>query len=147
QGLDAPLASQCAATIDHLATYHFKNSSKDVPPMRALKTHLAANPTLLSSLMSTLFNILLFDSMSNNTANQWAVTRPILSLLLADEQAFNNYKEHLTASQAPQNQPRLQEAFSKLLSDVQRNLESTNRDRFTQRLTTFRIGVRQFLTM
>ncbi|CAM9146814.1 unnamed protein product, partial [Choristocarpus tenellus] len=110
QGLDAPLASQCAAAIDHLATYHFKHSGKDVPPMRALKAHLAANPTLLSGLMSTLFNILLFDSMSNNTANQWA--------------AFSAYKEHLTASQAPQNQPRLQEAFSKLLSDVQPNLES-----------------------
>ena len=54
--------------------------------MLALKAHLALEPALLSGLMETLFNILLFESMSNNTANQWAVTRPILSLLLADEQ-------------------------------------------------------------
>ncbi|CAN0539666.1 unnamed protein product, partial [Ectocarpus sp. 12 AP-2014] len=72
QGLDAPLASQCAATIDHLATYHFKNASKDTPAMLVLKGHLSREPALLSGLMETLFNILLFESMSNNTANQWA---------------------------------------------------------------------------
>ena len=54
--------------------------------MLALTAHLSREPALLSGLMETLFNILLFESMSNNTANQWAVTRPILSLLLADEQ-------------------------------------------------------------
>lgn len=86
QGLDAPLASQCAATIDHLATYHFKHRAKEIPAMHALKAHLSREPALLYELMETLFNILLFESMSNNAANQWAVTRPILSLLLADEQ-------------------------------------------------------------
>ncbi|CAN0452221.1 unnamed protein product, partial [Laminaria digitata] len=147
QGLDAPLASQCAATIDHLASFQFKNAAKDAPAMLALTAHLSREPALLSGLMETLFNILLFESMSNNTANQWAVTRPILSLLLADEQAFNKYKNKLTESQSVANRPQLQEAFTKLLADVQRNLESTNRDKFTQRLTTFRISVRQFLTM
>ncbi|CAN0247866.1 unnamed protein product, partial [Scytosiphon promiscuus] len=61
--------------------------------------------------------------------------------------AFNKYKNKLTESQSVANRPPLQEAFTKLLADVQRNLESTNRDKFTQRLTTFRISVRQFLTM
>lgn len=62
-------------------------------------------------------------------------------------QAFNKYKNKLTESQSVANRPLLQESFTKLLADVQRNLESTNRDRFTQRLTSFRISVRQFLTM
>lgn len=62
-------------------------------------------------------------------------------------QAFNNYKNQLVESQSTANRPLLLEAFTKLLADVQRNLESTNRDRFTQRLTSFRISVRQFLTM
>ncbi len=53
--------------------------------MQALKAHLAANPNLLSGLLNTLFNILLFDSTHNQTATHWAVTRPILSLMLADE--------------------------------------------------------------
>ncbi|CAM9898423.1 unnamed protein product, partial [Ectocarpus sp. 6 AP-2014] len=110
QGLDAPLASQCAATIDHLATYHFKNASKETPAMVVLKGHLSREPALLSGLMETLFNILLFESMSNNTANQWA--------------AFNKYKNKLTESQSVSNRQPLEEAFAKLLADVQRNLES-----------------------
>lgn len=62
-------------------------------------------------------------------------------------QAFNKYKNKLTESQSVSNRQPLEEAFAKLLADVQRNLESTNRDKFTQRLTSFRISVRQFLTM
>lgn len=147
QSSDPSLASQCAATVDHLATFYFSKGSKQTPTSHALKQHLQANPNLLSSLISTLFNILLFDNATNQAANQWAVTQPILSLMLADEAAFNQYKEHLISSQGHENQARLQESFAKLLADVQRNLESTNRDRFTQRLAAFRVTVRQFLTV
>ena len=73
--------------------------------------------------------------------------RPVPSRFHRRRQAFNKYKNKLTESQSVANRPPLQEAFTKLLADVQRNLESTNRDKFTQRLTTFRIAVRQFLTM
>lgn len=84
--LDAPMASQCAAIIDHLATFQFqKGGQGQRQEVQALKAHLMANPNLFSQLLGTLFNILLFDSALNQTANQWAVTRPILSLMLADE--------------------------------------------------------------
>ncbi|CAM9455170.1 unnamed protein product, partial [Phaeothamnion confervicola] len=110
QSLDAPLAAQCAATIDHLATYLFTYGSRELPAVHSLKRHLAANPTLLSGLLATLFNILLFDCHSNQTANQWA--------------AFNAYKEHLLATQSPENAAKLTDALTKLLQDIQRNLES-----------------------
>ncbi|CAM9433151.1 unnamed protein product, partial [Chrysoparadoxa australica] len=119
QSLEAPLASQCAATIDHLATFRFQNAEKNTPAAHALKAHLQATPNLLSSLMSTLFNILLFDSASNQTTNQCVETPPI----------FHEYKQKLIDSQSPENQTKLREAFAKLLSGAQRNLESTNRDR------------------
>ena len=80
-------------------------------------------------------------------ANHWAVTRPILSLLLASEVAFNEYQNQLIATQSIENQEKLREEFSKLTSDIQRSLETTNRDRFTQKLTMFRLNVRQFLTL
>jgi len=155
QSLDAPLAAQCANTIDHLATFLFTHRPSSSPPtttsrhrtpkpaMQALNQHLQAHPTLLSSLMATLFNQLLFGPMSN----QWAVTRPILSLMLCSEQSFTACKEHLISTQSPENQQKLVDAFTKLLADVQRNLENTNRDRFTQRLAAFRLSVRTFLTL
>ncbi len=60
-------------------------SQNQKPEVQALQAHLAANPNLLSGLLNTLFNILLFDSTHNQTATHWAVTRPILSIMLADE--------------------------------------------------------------
>ena len=41
----------------------------------------------------------------------------------------------------------LNEAFQKLLHDVQRSLDNANRERFTQKLVTFRVAVRGFLTL
>ena len=79
--------------------------------------------------------------------NHWAVMRPMLSLMLASESSFISYKENLLSSQGPENQALLNEAFNKLLSDVKPDLESSNRDRFTQKLTAFRVSARSFLTL
>lgn len=79
--LDTLLSAQCASTIDYLATYYFQNRSKDRPPVHALHGHLQAQPDMIFTLLSTLFNKLLFGSV-----NHWAITRPILSLMLASEE-------------------------------------------------------------
>lgn len=73
--------------------------------------------------------------------------RPILSLMLASESSFAAYKDHLLSSQAPENQAKLNEAVNKLLLDVNRSLDGANRDRFAQKLTTFRVAARGFLTL
>ncbi len=92
--------------------------------------------------MSTLLNTLLLTS----HANHWAVTRPILSLMLASEASFAEYQNELLMTQTPENQEKLKDEFSKLTADIQRSVETANRDRFTQKLTLFRLSVRQFLT-
>jgi exportin-7 len=98
---------------------------------------------MMNLLMSTLFNFLLFSS----HANHWAVTRPILSLMLASEDSYTAYRDQLVSSQSPENQIKLTEEFEKLTADIQRSVDTTNRDKFTQRLTLFRINVRQFLAL
>ena len=143
QASDATLSSLCANTIDHVATYYFNNTGKDKPETHALNKHITAQPNLFSSLTSTLFNLLLFGAPQNH----WAVMRPMLSLMLASEPSFTQYKDHLLSSQSPENQTLLNEAFAKLLSDVSRSLDSANRDRFTQKLTSFRVTARGFLTL
>jgi exportin-7 len=71
----------------------------------------------------------------------------MLSLMLASESSFAAYKDHLLSSQTPENQVKLNEALNKLLLDVNRSLDSANRDRFTQKLTAFRVAARGFLTL
>jgi exportin-7 len=105
--------------------------------------HLLAQPSLLSSLTATLFNLLLYGP----SQNYWAVMRPMLSLMLANETSFTQYKDHLLSTQSPENQVKLNDSLNKLLADVSRSLDNANRDRFTQKLTAFRIAVRGFLTL
>jgi len=140
--LEATIVSQSAATIDHLATYYFSNQDKDWPAIHALKAHLALQPDMLPTLLGVLFNALLFGP----AANHWQITRPVLSLMLADEPAFAKYRDHLVSTQAPENRPKLQEAFQRMLADINRNLEASNRDKFTQRMSQFRLSVRSFIS-
>lgn len=137
------MSAQCASTIDHIATYVFLNQNRDKPVAQMIRTHMASEADIWFQLMSTLMNQLLYAS----HANHWAVTRPILSLLLASEQSFSDYQNQLISTQSIENQDKLREEFSKLTADIQRSLETTNRDRFTQKLTMFRLNVRQFLTL
>ena len=111
--------------------------------MQLIRSHIASEPDILHKLMSTLFNLLLF----NSHANHWAVTRPILSLMLASEESFTDYQNGLIGTQNPENQEKLREEFAKLTTDVQRSVDTANRDRFTQKLTIFRLNVRQFLSL
>jgi len=73
--------------------------------------------------------------------------RPMLSLMLASENSYSQYKAHLLSTQSAENQAKLNEAFDKLTADVNRSLDNSNRDRFTQRLTAFRMSARSFLTL
>ena len=143
QSSDLAVSANSATTIDHIATYMFLNRRKQKPTVLQIQQHLATEPELLNQLMNALFNSLLFASNSNN----WAVTRPILSLMLADENCFTQYKESLISSQLPENKEKLREEFTRLLTDIQPSTETTNRDRFTQKLTVFRLNVRNFLTL
>jgi exportin-7 len=122
-----------------LAPLLFANVFSYLEPLK----HLSAQPNLFSSLTSTLFNLLLFGAPQHH----WAVIKPMLSLMLASESSFKAYKDHLIGTQAPENQQALNEAFHNLLHDVQRSLDNTNRERFTQKLVTFRVAVRGFLTL
>jgi len=143
QSNELTVSSQCASTIDHIATYMFLNQNRDKPTVQLIRSHMQSEPDILPQLMSVLFNSLLFAS----HANHWAITRPILSLMLASETAFTDYQNQLISTQSPENQEKLREEFTRLTADIQRSVETTNRDRFTQKLTLFRLNVRQFLTL
>jgi len=145
QASDALLTSLCANSIDHLCTFYFVNVVKGdkVLAMHNLNKHISVQPNLFSSLTATLFNLLLFGAPQNH----WAVMRPMLSIILASESSLTAYKEHLLSTQTLENQKLLNDAFSKLLHDIERSLESANRDRFTQKLTSFRVSTRSFLTI
>jgi exportin-7 len=138
KGLDTGISTQCASAIDSLAAFYFNNiTAGDAPPSPAalnLARHIGEFPSLFPQILRTLFEIILFE----DAGNQWSLSRPILSLIMTSEQMFSDLRAHILASQAVDQQQRLSQCFDKLMTDVNRNLEPKNRDRFTQNLTTFR---------
>lgn len=141
--VELTVSANCASTIDHVATYMFLNQNRDKNTAQLIRSHMQSNPEILHQLMATLFNSLIFG----NQANHWAMTRPILSLLLASEPSFTDYQNNLIASQPPENHEKLREEFAKLTADIQRSVETANRDKFTQKLSMFRLNIRSFLTL
>ncbi len=51
--------------------------------VQAFAEHLRQRPELLPTLLTTLFEIVLFE----DCTNQWSLSRPMLSLILVNEQA------------------------------------------------------------
>uniref|UniRef100_A0A5B7AV32 Putative exportin-7 isoform X3 n=1 Tax=Davidia involucrata TaxID=16924 RepID=A0A5B7AV32_DAVIN len=138
KGLDANISSQCASAVDSLAAFYFNNITMGEAPTSPaainLARHIAECPSLFPEILKTLFEIVLFE----DCANQWSLSRPMLSLILISEQIFADLKTHILASQPADQHPRLSLCFDKLMADVTRSLDSKNRDKFTQNLTIFR---------
>ncbi|XP_057807952.1 uncharacterized protein LOC131022474 isoform X1 [Salvia miltiorrhiza] len=138
KGLDAGISSQCASAVDNLAAFYFNNiTTGEAPTSPAavnLARHIAECPALLPEILKTLFEIVLFEDCSN----QWSLSRPMLSLILINEQMFTDLKAHILASQPADQHQRLASCFDKLMVDITRSLDSKNRDKFTQNLTVFR---------
>lgn len=138
KGLDSSISSQCASAIDNLAAFYFYNITMGEAPTSPhainLARHIVECPTLFPEILKTLFEIVLFEDCSN----QWSLSRPMLSLILINEQIFADLKAHILGSQPLDQHQRLSLCFDKLMTDVTRSLDSKNRDKFTQNLTIFR---------
>lgn len=138
KGLDTSISTQAASAVDNLAAFYFNNitiaEAPTSPAAVNLARHIAECPTLFPEILKTLFEIVLFE----DCGNQWSLSRPMLSLILINEQIFSDLKAHILGSQPVDQHQRLSLCFDKLMADVSRSLDSKNRDKFTQNLTIFR---------
>jgi len=122
------------AAIGHLMSYYFAQLQKGTEHAARLGQHFQQDPELFSRILNSIFTIVLFEECSN----QWSMTRPMLPLILINPGFYEEYQRKLISSLAPEKQIKMQEAFNKLMDGVENNLETKNRDKFTQNVTTFR---------
>lgn len=134
---DKGISSFAASAIDDLATYRFKQShrKRKEPAYMKLEQHLMSNnqEDIFFNMLISLFSLILFEGASN----LWAFSRPILSLILNHEQYFKQISNNITAQQPDSTRNQVSEAFDSLMENVLPNLETRNRDRFTQNLVFF----------
>ena len=62
---------------------------------QAIGEHLRQRPELFPAILTTLFEIVLFEDCSN----QWSLSRPMLSLILINEQIYAALRQQIIASQ------------------------------------------------
>lgn len=132
------MSSQAASAIDQLAAFLFKQSVKPSEEGRMMLKHVQENAELFPSCLEIIFNMIIHV----DCTNQWSLSRPLLSLILTNEEAYMRIKTRTIQAQAPERQGNVGAAFEKLMNDIRRTLESKNRDRFTQQVTQFRLALR-----
>jgi exportin-7 len=142
EGLQSPevwMSSQSAAAIDHLSAFRFRQTLKDTEHGRMMRAHVEQSPDMFSNCLNIIFAMICHV----DCTNQWSLSRPLLSLILTNEDAFMHLKAQTIQSQAtPERQAAVGLAFETLMKDIQPNIESKNRDRFTQQATHFRLELR-----
>eukprot|EP01105_Mastigella_eilhardi_P023790 TRINITY_DN6052_c0_g1_i4.p1 TRINITY_DN6052_c0_g1~~TRINITY_DN6052_c0_g1_i4.p1 ORF type:complete len:568 (-),score=152.70 TRINITY_DN6052_c0_g1_i4:34-1737(-) len=164
--IEASIVSSCCTSLDHLLTLYLAAKKKaeraqamaaaaQAPagstataapqPSAALRNALAQMPQLdahmtavgaelLPRLMSGIFRGLL----SHDGSNQYSLARPLLPLILIIPRSFEEYKQSMVAMQ-PQvaQREKLAQAFSKLTLELENDLDSRNRNKFSQNLSQF----------
>lgn len=85
---DNLVCAGCCSTLNHIVTYLFKKLSKNkggpLSPssqtafMRILDLH----PEILQQMLYSMMNVIMFE----NCRNQWSMSRPLLGLILLNEE-------------------------------------------------------------
>ncbi|KAI0562710.1 Importin-beta [Gracilaria domingensis] len=139
QSYEVWMSSQSASAIDALSAFRFKQAMKGSDYGRMMQAHVDQSPELFPSCLEIIFTMII----NIDCTNQWSLSRPLLSLILTNQDTYVKIKNRVIQSQPPERQSGVASAFDKLMFDVQMNLESKNRDRFTQQVTQFRLALRE----
>jgi len=134
----------CCATLDHIVTYLFKKvtnkgkksrgSNQTSPDNDSLVAVVKMRPEILQQMLQTVLNIIMFE----DCRNQWSMSRPLLGLILLNEDYFQNLRDQVISSQPSDKRGSMMTWFENLMEGIERNLLTKNRDRFTQNLSVFR---------
>ncbi|XP_046373798.1 exportin-7-like isoform X2 [Haliotis cracherodii] len=147
--LDTMVCTGCCATLDNIITYLFrrltvkkkKTRAGSVPDSESFLRILELHPEILQQMLSTVLNIIMFE----DCRNQWSMSRPLLGLILLNEEYFNKLRESIISSQPAEKQATMVQCFENLMDGIERSLLTKNRDRFTQNLSVFRRDVNDSL--
>merc|ERR1712080_304097 len=112
-----------------------------LPDNDALVQVIKLRPEILQQMLQTVLNIIMFE----DCRNQWSMSRPLLGLILLNEDYFQNLRDQVIASQQADKMAAMMTWFENLMEGIERTLLTKNRDRFTQNLSVFRRDINDSL--
>lgn len=141
------VCSGCCATLDHVVTYLYKllhhKSKKGTVDLEndALVKVMKHQPSILQQMLATVLNTIMFE----DCRNQWSMSRPLLPLILLNNEYFGQLRQQIISQQAPDKQGAMAQWFDSLMEGIEPNLLTKNRDKFTQNLSVFRRDINDSL--
>ncbi len=87
--LDSIISTSCCSALDHIITYLFKRLSKQKrvqlqQQQTTLEQVYQQQSQVFQQLLTTVVNIIIFE----DCRNQWSMSRPLLGLILLNEQVI-----------------------------------------------------------
>ncbi|XP_046909071.2 ran-binding protein 16 [Dermatophagoides farinae] len=135
------VCTSCCSALDHIVSYIFKEISKqNKKKSYEVNCLMELKPEIFQQMLSTIMNIIMFE----DCRNQWSMSRPLLGLILLNEDYFNELRRNIISQQPIEKQTTMNRLFDYLMRDIERNLLAKNRDRFTQNVSTFRRELSDF---
>ncbi|GMS80054.1 hypothetical protein PENTCL1PPCAC_2229, partial [Pristionchus entomophagus] len=140
--IDPTVITSACSSLDLILNFLYKKltrtlgaSSVGMEPdgdgcIMAVKNH----PDLLSELLSATMSALMFGEVKC----QWSMSRPLLGLILLQEECYTAFKNEILSQQPPEKREHFRMAFESLMDGIERNLTVKNKDAFTQNLAKFR---------
>jgi len=146
------ICTGCCNTLDHIVTYVFRQltakgkkarsvvEQQGGAPLQLIRL-MEVRPELLQQMLSSILNIVMFEE----CRNQYSMSRPLLGLILLNEEYFGQLRQSIIRSQPVDKQGLMAQWFENLMDGIERNVTAKNRDRFTQNLSLFRRDVNESL--
>jgi len=136
---ETAVSMQCCATVDNVIMYfHEQLHGKATPEQSRVQCFLSEAPQCLQKILNLMFQLV----MTGEFNSTWSISRPLLGLIILHEQYFLQMKETLINQQIEERRAKLRGYFDELMSNVQNNLTTKNKDHFTRNLYNFAQVVR-----
>ncbi|KAJ6245615.1 exportin 7 [Anaeramoeba flamelloides] len=135
------ICDRCCIAIDSIVEFYFINynnqylrNEKTRDLTQILNNHFENNPNLLKDLFNSVFNIVLFESKSEN----WAISKLFLSLMLVEKEEFLKIKQNkIDNLDNEQDKIKLEQIFEDLVDGIENNLDRVNKSKFRNKLEKF----------
>nr|CAB3267798.1 exportin-7-A-like [Phallusia mammillata] len=157
--LDTVICTCCCTALDHVVTYLFRIAARapaltngDVTVTSSAKTRhgqlerqrerhflqvMMERPQILQNALTKVLHTIMFE----DCRNQWSMSRPLLGLILLNQDYLQSLEKSLCepgGDHGSLDPASLHNSFTQLMNGVDKNLHTKTRDRFTQNMSIFR---------
>ncbi|CAF4563900.1 unnamed protein product [Rotaria sp. Silwood1] len=135
------IQNSCCVFLDTFLSYVFRSVKKGTAPA-SIMANVSEYGNLFRQILVNLLNGIIFAECKNI----YAVSKPLLGLILLNEnQFFTEIKQQLLYGHTQAKQAILSTALDKLMTGIDRTLTQINKEHFTQNITQFRNDIQDSL--